>query len=317
MILFGQAIGRPSPLEYPMNRSKFRVICAGSALIDSIGYSKSRINTGDDVSGTIKTSVGGVAFNICKQLALSGLTNVELLTALGDDIKGRRILDFCSKLGIITDNIYICNDSETDSYLAIEDIHGLTAAIAHTFNVEEFGDKIFKPLENGAVKTNSEPSSNLIVLDGNLSTSTLSKIAKNKKVMNYDIRIASASSSKANRLKPFLSLPNVTIYCNMAEAENLCDVSFQNSRQASTYLLKKGLGRAIVTNGDKHICDSSVNQEPITILPPKVKNINHITGAGDYFLACHIANEINQLTKETALLKAAESASKYVETEIK
>ena len=299
-----------------MKYNNFKIICAGSALIDSIGYSKNQINNGDDVCGTIRTSVGGVAFNICKQLALSGFKNVELLTALGDDTKGRTIIDFCSELGIITDNIYICNDSETDSYLAIEDIHGLKAAIAHIFNVEEFGDKILKPLENGAVKTNPEPSNNLIVLDGNLSISTLSKIAKNKKIMNYDIRVASASSSKASRLKPFLSLPNVTIYCNMTEAENLCDLSFQDTEQASTYLLKKGLGRAIVTNGDKHICDASIHHEPISIVPPKVTNINHITGAGDYFLACHIANEINQLGKEAALLKAAESASKYVETEI-
>ena len=299
-----------------MRYNNFKIICAGSAVIDSIGYSKNQINIGDDVSGTIKTSVGGVAFNICKQLALSGFKNVELLTALGDDTKGRTIIDFCSELGIITDNIYICSDSETDSYLAIEDIHGLKAAIAHIFNVEEFGDRILKPLENGAVKTNSEPSNNLIVLDGNLSISTLSKIAENKKIMNYDIRVASASSSKASRLKPFLSLSNVTIYCNMTEAENLCDLSFQNTEQASTYLLKKGLGRAIVTNGDKHICDASIHHEPILIAPPKVKNINHITGAGDYFLACHIANEINQLSKEKALLKAAESASKYVETEI-
>ena len=299
-----------------MKYNNFKIICAGSALIDSIGYSKNQINNGDDVCGTIRTSVGGVAFNICKQLALSGFKNVELLTALGDDTKGRTIIDFCSELGIITDNIYICNDSETDSYLAIEDIHGLKAAIAHIYNVEEFGDKILKPLENGAVKTNPEPSNNLIVLDGNLSISTLSKIAKNKKIMNYDIRVASASSSKASRLKPFLSLPNVTIYCNMTEAENLCDLSFQDTEQASTYLLKKGLGRAIVTNGDKHICDASIHHEPISIEPPKVTNINHITGAGDYFLACHIANEINQLGKEAALLKAAESASKYVETEI-
>ena len=299
-----------------MKYNNFKIICAGSALIDSIGYSKNQINNGDDVCGKIRTSVGGVAFNICKQLALSGFKNVELLTALGDDTKGRTIIDFCSELGIITDNIYICNDSETDSYLAIEDIHGLKAAIAHIFNVEEFGDRILKPLEIGAVQINSEPSNNLIVLDGNLSISTLSKIAKNKKIMNYDIRVASASSSKASRLKPFLSRPNVTIYCNMTEAENLCDLSFQDTEQASTYLLKKGLGRAIVTNGDKHICDASIHHEPISIVPPKVTNINHITGAGDYFLACHIANEINQLGKEAALLKAAESASKYVETEI-
>ena len=133
MILFGQVIGRPSPLEHLMNPNNFRIICAGSALIDSVGFSKSRINTGDDVSGTIKTSVGGVAFNICQHLALSGFTNLELLTALGDDIKGRTIIEFCDKLGIITDNIYVCNNTETDSYLAIEDIQGLKAAIAHIF----------------------------------------------------------------------------------------------------------------------------------------------------------------------------------------
>ena len=217
-----------------MNPSNFRIICAGSALIDSIGFSKSQINTGDDVSGIVKTSVGGVAFNICKHLALSGFTNLELLTALGDDIKGRTIIEFCDKLGIITDNIYVCNDTETDSYLAIEDIQGLKAAIAHIFNVEEFGDRILGPLENGAVKTSSIPSRNLIVLDGNLSTSSLSKIAENKKFKNYDMRIASASSSKAFRLKPLLSLPNATVYCNMSEAENLCDLSFTDTRQAST-----------------------------------------------------------------------------------
>ena len=300
-----------------MNRNNVNIVCAGSALIDNIGYSKSRINTGDDVSGIIKTSLGGVAFNICKQLALNGFSNIELLTALGDDTKGRAIIEFCEKLGIITDNIYICNDTETDSYLAIEDRQGLKAAIAHIVNVEDYSDRILKPLEKGFVKTSSNPSHNLIILDGNLSTSTLSKIAENSKFMKYDIRVVSASSSKAIRLKPFLKLPNVTIYCNIAEAENLCDLNFKNTRQASAYLLKKGLGRAIVTDGDKHICASSINHEPITILPPKVRNIKHITGAGDYFLACHITNEIDELSTESALLRAAESTSKYVETEIK
>jgi sugar/nucleoside kinase (ribokinase family) len=245
------------------------------------------------------------------------LPNVELLTALGNDAKGRTITDICSDLGIITDNIYICNNSEKDNYLAIEDMLGLKAAIAHVKNVEEHSQRILKPLENGLVKTNPDHSHNLIVLDGNLTQATLLKIAKNKKIMNYDVRIASASTSKAIRLKPFLSLPNVTIYCNKTEAENLCELSFKNTTQASTHLIKKGVGRAIVTNGDQKICDSSINHEPIAILPPKVKNIRHVTGAGDYFLACHIINEFKQSTKAKALAQAAESASKYVETEIK
>ena len=94
-------------------------------------------------------------------------------------------------------------------------------------------------------------------------------------------------------------------------------MSFKNTTQASTYLVKKGVGRAIVTNGDQSICDSSINHEPISILPPKVKSIRHVTGAGDYFLACHVTNEIKQSTKAKALSQAAVSASKYVETEIK
>tara|TARA_B100001057_G_C22852885_1_gene951659 strand:+ start:2073 stop:2972 length:900 start_codon:yes stop_codon:yes gene_type:complete len=299
-----------------MTLNNYQIVCAGSALIDTIGYSKSRICMGDDVAGTIKTNIGGVAFNICKQLALSGLPNVELLTALGNDTNGQAILDFCDHLGIITSNIYVCNDSETDSYLAIEDKNGLKAAIANVKNVEKFSEKILKPLEDGVVKINSNLNSNLIILDGNLSPTFLRKIAENKSLNNFDIRIASASPSKAIRLKPFLRLSNATIYCNKTEAENLCGLKFKNTKQASSYLLKKGLGRAIVTNGNKRICDSSVDYEPISILPPKVKSIGHVTGAGDYFLACHIINEINQLTKTEALKKAAESTSKYVETEI-
>ena len=42
-----------------------------------------------------------------------------------------------------------------------------------------------------------------------------------------------------------------------------------------------------------------------------------VKGAGDYFLACHVTNEIKQSTKVKALSQAAVSASKYVETEIK
>ena len=316
-MFIGRVIGQLLPLDHSMYPINFKIICAGSAMIDSIGYSNNQINVGDDVPGNIKTSVGGVAFNICKQLVLAGLIDVELLTALGNDTKGRVILDTCRELGIITDNIHVCNNSETDSYLAIEDPKGLKAAIAQVKNVEKFSDKILKPLENGTVKTKSEISKNLIILDGNLSPSILSKIAQNKNFMNYDVRIVSASPAKASRLQPFLSLSNTTIYCNKNEAEKLCELAFKDTRQASTHLLKDGLRRAIVTDGANPICDSKINHEPILISPPKVKYIRHVTGAGDYFLACHIANEINQLKKENALTQAAKSAANYVETEIK
>ena len=146
-MFIGRVIGQLLPLDHSMYPTNFKIICAGSAMIDSIGYSKNKINVGDDVPGNIKTSVGGVAFNICKQLVLAGLTEVELLTALGNDTKGQVIINTCRDLGIITDNIHICNNSETDSYLAIEDAQGLKAAIAQVKNVEKFSERS-KQLKN-------------------------------------------------------------------------------------------------------------------------------------------------------------------------
>ena len=92
-----------------MQINKVKVICIGSALVDTIASSPRQIDWGDDVPGFITSNVGGVAFNICQQLALSQLKEVELLTALGKDSKGRKIIKLCDELGIITKNVYKSN----------------------------------------------------------------------------------------------------------------------------------------------------------------------------------------------------------------
>ncbi|NCX54677.1 MAG: hypothetical protein EBW83_08070, partial [Rhodobacterales bacterium] len=84
-----------------MQINKVKVICIGSALVDTIASSPRQIDWGDDVPGYITSNVGGVAFNICQQLALSQLKEVELLTALGKDAKGRKII----KDGVIPEEI--------------------------------------------------------------------------------------------------------------------------------------------------------------------------------------------------------------------
>ncbi|NCX86830.1 MAG: hypothetical protein EBX05_08585 [Rhodobacteraceae bacterium] len=93
-----------------MQINKVKVICIGSALVDTIASSPRQIDWGDDVPGYITSNVGGVAFNICQQLALSQFKEVELLTALGKDAKGRKIIKLCDKLGIITKNAKILNE---------------------------------------------------------------------------------------------------------------------------------------------------------------------------------------------------------------
>ena len=298
-----------------MQLNKVKVICIGSALVDTIASSPRQINWGDDVPGYITSNVGGVAFNICQQLALSQLKEVELLTALGKDAKGRKIIKLCDKLGIITKNIYKSNIVKTDSYVAIEDVHGLKAAIADVKNVELHSENLLKPLVDGKVIKNITNFKNLIILDGNLSQDSLLKTANNKNYLDYDIRIVPASPSKATRLKPFLKLPNVTIYCNKKEAEKLLDLKFENTLEAATHLLRSGLGRAIVTDAHNNLSEASLSDKPITFQPPNVKKIYRATGAGDYFLACHIINDLKFADKKKALKLAANSAASYVQGE--
>ena len=64
--------------------------------------------------------------------------------------------------------------------MAIEDVHGLKAAIADIKNVELHSENLLKPLVDGKVIKNITNFKNLIILDGNLSQDSLLKTAITK-----------------------------------------------------------------------------------------------------------------------------------------
>ena len=288
------------------------ILCIGSVLWDVIGRSDRAMRQGSDVPGRITRLPGGVALNIAMIAVRFGLTPA-LLTVVGRDSEGEELITACTARGLITDTIYRSDDLPTDQYMAVEGANGLIAAIADAHSLEAAGDKILRPLVDGTLADASETFGGLVALDGNLTTELLSEIATSDMFARADLRVAPASPGKAERLLPFLHAGRGTLYVNLEEAGLLCKTTFDKTRDAADALLARGAQRVLVTNGGEDAAEGTTGSI-ITQTPPQVL-VTRITGAGDTFMAAHIAADQRGCTRETSLDQALKAAATYVSGE--
>ena len=289
------------------------VICIGSALWDIIGRSSVPLPPGADRPGRIVRLPGGVALNIAMTLRRLGLVPT-LLTAVGRDADGDELIAVCERLGIGTDFMHRSPELPTDRYLAIEDGNGLVAAIADAHSLEAAGDRILAPLADGRLGRSSEPWRGLIALDGNLTAALLTDIAHSPLFSAADLRVAPASPGKAERLRPLLAHPRATHYVNLEEAGLLVGKHFSTAAEAAKELLAAGASRVLVTEGSRECCDGKSGAELLRARPPAVAQ-RRVTGAGDTFMAAHIAAEFRGASRRDALEMALAAAGAHVSGE--
>ena len=304
---------RRAPHRRVMSGDTHQILCIGSVLWDVIGRSSAVMRLGSDVPGRITRIPGGVALNVAMTLRRFGLTPV-LLTAVGQDAEGDELLKNCDQLGLITAHVYRSEDLPTDTYMAVEGANGVIAAIADAHSLEAAGDKILRPLTDGRFGTPNAPFTGRIVLDGNLTETLLAQIAQSDVFAKADLRVAPASPGKAERLLPLLAMKNATLYVNLEEAGLLCFETFASATEAATALLAKGAAEVLVTNGGAaaaHGTKAGVFQA----LPPQVL-VTRVTGAGDTFMAAHIAAQMRGEGAQQALETALSAAAAYVSGDV-
>lgn len=289
------------------------ILCIGSVLWDVIGRAPSHMRAGSDVPGRITRLPGGVAMNIAMTLRRFGMTPA-LLTAIGRDAEGVELLAQCRRMGMITDHVYLSDDLPTDRYMAVEGANGLIAAIADAHSLEAAGDKILRALKNGQLGRAQVPYPGLIALDGNLTEDLLGVIAASSLFTAADLRVAPASPGKAERLLPLLGAPRATIYVNLEEAGLLCQHRFETTAEAAGALQARGAARVLVTDGSNPAAEAGPNGF-ISATPPEVM-VTRVTGAGDTFMAAHIASEAQGAGPEAALQSALRAAADYISGDI-
>lgn len=295
-----------------MTRHDPDILCIGSVLWDVIGRCDDTMQPGNDKPGRITRVPGGVALNIAMTLAGLGL-RPALLSVVGNDAEGASLAEECRRLGLDTTHLTHADDLPTDRYMAIEAPGGLVAAIADAHSLEAAGSRILAPLVDGPLGKAEAPYAGLIALDGNLTESLLTEIAAHPAFAGADLRIAPASPGKATRLATFLRAGRGTLYVNLEEACLLCSEAFTSAPQAAAALVARGASRALVTNGGDICCDACM-AETVIETPPAV-NVTRITGAGDTFMAAHIAAERAGIPRTDALRRALDAAATYVSGE--
>ena len=289
------------------------ILCIGSVLWDIIGRAPAEMRRGSDFPGRITRLPGGVAMNIAMTLVRFGL-KPALLSAVGQDPEGEELIAACTHLGLVTDHLYRSEDLPTDRYMAVEGANGLIAAIADAHSLEAAGSKILRPLMDGTLGSPEAPYAGPVALDGNLTLSLLDDIVASPAFAAADLRVAPASPGKAERLRPFLSRSRGTLYVNLEEAGLLCQREFTSSEEAALGLLDRGAARVLVTDGGSSATEAGRDGTPVTLVPPRVA-VARVTGAGDTFMAAHIAAESRGADRSAALSAAVEAAATYVSGE--
>ena len=281
------------------------ILCIGAMLWDVIGRAPRRMAPGADGPGRSRHLPGGVALNVAVALARGGL-RPAVLSAVGLDPEGQALEAEARRLGVLTDWLTRDSGLPTDCYMGIEDSEGLIAAVADAHSLEAAGDAILSPL-TGPLAGWSGP----VVLDGNLTEDLLAVIVRDPRLARADLRVVPASPGKAERLEPLIAARRGCFYLNRLEAEILAGRACPDAASAAEAVVARGAARVLVTDGPNPASEAMAGQPTLTFAPPPV-TVARVTGAGDCFLAAHLAAGLQNEPRDTALRRAVQASAAHV-----
>ncbi|MGM0378118.1 MAG: PfkB family carbohydrate kinase [Bacillota bacterium] len=260
---------------YILNESDYIIVIGGSN-IDIQGYPENELIFEDSNPGKIKTSLGGVARNISENLARLD-QNVKLLSVVGEDLYGRKIIDESKQAGVDISDIIISKKS-TSIYLSILDkSRNMKLAISDMNIIKEINVQYLKKYHK-MIKNNE-----IIVIDTNLNQDVIDYIFD--KYSDKKIFVDTVSSTKAVKIKKHLK----DIYFlkpNSIEAGKLLDLNIttlDDRLEAVKKFVDLGINNVVLTSGKSDICFGDKNQ--INKISTSKVNMVNTTGAGDAFMA--------------------------------
>lgn len=277
------------------------VLCVGAAHWDLIGRAAAPLAPGDDVPGRVTRRPGGVALNVALAFAALGRRSA-VVAAIARDPAGDELVALLVGHGVDCSGL-VREGAATDAYLAVEDASGaLFAAVADCAGLERAGDDLLRALRLA-------PTGGRIVADGNLPPRVLLEIAATAARTGGRLAVAAASPAKVERLGPLLRTPGLALYLNRLEAEALCGAALPDSRAAAAALLARGAAEVVVTDGPG-LATHATAAATVSLAPPRASG--GATGAGDAFLAAHLAALDDGLPPEAALRAALRAGSGHI-----
>lgn len=279
------------------------ILVIGAAGIDSKGQASVPLTPGTSTPGIVRVSVGGVARNIADNLTRLGIETV-LLSAIGNDGSGRRILNNAAQVGINTQFCVVAEEHRTSAYVALLDEDGnLVMSVGDT--------EIMACLTPAVIEQKRDLVQNaeMIILDSSLPEETVDALFKI--AMRYKIKVCAdpTSTTLAVKLKPYLS--NIyMITPNIAEAEVLCGFSINNEDKAMTaarHLVNAGVKIAIITLAEEGVIYATADSSGH--IPAVATDIVDTTGASDALTGTVVFGLLNDIPVDESVRLGASAAA--------
>jgi pseudouridine kinase len=244
-----------------------------------------------------------VARNVAENLGRLGMP-VTLLSAVGDDAFGRRILEATAAGGVDTSRVLVSRDYPSASYVAILDENGTLALAIDDMAVLQ----LITP-DYIAAHRNLLEHARMIVMDANVPAATIPAVIAAAKKGGVPICVDPVSTTLAARLKKHLA-DFFIVTPNVAEAEVLCDRKIAHradAMDAAHCLVEMGVDIAIITLGGEGLCYASAEESGH--IPAIATEIVDPTGAGDALTAAVVYGLANDIPLDEAVRLGVSAAT--------
>jgi pseudouridine kinase len=273
------------------------VLVIGSAGTDIVGRAAADLQSGTSNPGLLRVSYGGTARNVAENLARLG-ADVVLITAIGDDAEGERLLRLTAEAGVNVEPSLVIPDQPTGTYLAILDRHGnLHLGMDDMRLVEAITPSYLRK------HTQLFKQAVAVFVDANLLPSTLNTTVSMAKSVGIPIAADPTSVSLAPVLSPHLQ-DLWLITPNEAEADVICPhpvphADVDRAIEAARHLVSEGVDIVIITMAEfglGYACADSVGH-----VPALQTEIVDPTGAGDALSAAVMFALLNEIPLDEAV----------------
>lgn len=261
----------------PAHTNNTYVLVLGGANMDISGSTAQPLVLADSNPGRIRCAPGGVGRNIAENLARLG-TPTRLLSAVGDDLYGRSLLDTTRNAGVNVEGCWVLAEHATSTYLSL---HGPDGDMAVAINDMGIIDCITP--ERLAARTPWLHCA-AVVVDCNMGAPALEWLFAN--CGTTPVFVEAVSAFKCPRIRPWLDQVHL-LKVNRLEAQALCGFAIDSDtdvEQAARHLHTRGVEQVVVSLGERGVYwsvrNGSKGRQPA--LPCTVVNA---TGAGDALMA--------------------------------
>lgn len=286
------------------------ILLIGGILLDAKGKPEAGLEPQTSNPSSIRMTRGGTARNVAENLGRLG-ASVTLLSAIGDDLIGRRLLEQTEEAGVDIAHVLTVPDKRTGAYIAVLETDGSLAVAMDDVSVMEAITPSYLKQREFLFKEAA-----MVLIDGSLSDAAIKTAVSLCKKHAVPLTADPSSTRLAGRLRPYLADIHLVVP-NQHEAAALCQFDVLSPDPDSVL----HLARMLVQQGVDHVVVTLTNfgidyatSDETGYIPAQYSEMVDGTGSGDAATAAIIFGLVNGMEPIEAIRLGAAAAGLTLQT---